>query len=91
MPEKKKTQKVQFRLQNAHAEEVFVSGSFNKWDPSLTPLQQTSDDEWETILELEPGTYEYRYLIDEEWASDAEAPLAPNLFGSENCLLGLRR
>ena len=87
MTRRKKAQEVQFLLRGVHAQQVIVTGSFNDWDTTMVELDSNGDDEWEACLELEPGSYEYRYLADGEWMNDADAPRVPNAFGSENCLL----
>ena len=70
------------------AREVAVTGDFTKWSSEGIRLRKGPNDEWRTILELEPGEYQYRLLIDGSWQDD---PLAarrvPNPYGGENCVL----
>jgi len=70
------------------AQEVFVAGSFNGWQSSAIPLQKQPDGQWGVELMLEPGRYEYRFVVDGRWLDD---PLASayvsNPFGSLNCVL----
>ena len=35
---------------------------------------------------LEPGTYEYRYLVDGDWTNAPEAEEVENPFGGKNCV-----
>jgi 1,4-alpha-glucan branching enzyme len=52
------------------AELVFVAGSFNGWEPSAMPLQKQEGDRWVVELMLDPGKYEYRFVVDGEWTDD---------------------
>jgi len=48
------------------AEEVLISGSFNGWSTSGLPLKKTSDG-WEIELNLIPGKYLYKFIVDGHW------------------------
>ncbi len=65
---------VRFRYSDAEAEEVYLVGDFNGWSPNATPLDPESDGEWVTLVFLDPGTYEYKFLVDGEWRVDADNP-----------------
>jgi len=41
---------------------------------------------WRTSMMLEPGVYEYRYIVDGEWSNDQDALFVENPFGGENCV-----
>ena len=43
---------------------VQAAGDFNGWNPSRTPLEQTADGAWTVTLPLEPGRYEYQFVVD---------------------------
>jgi len=49
-----------------NANEVFISGSFNNWSTSELPLNRTAGG-WETDIELPPGKYLYKYIVDGHW------------------------
>ncbi len=79
---------VHLRLFKDGARNVSVAGTFNEWKPGQTPLQQCGASQWETILSLAPGDYEYRFVIDGEWADDPLACRhAPNPYGGQNAVL----
>ncbi|MGA3268938.1 MAG: glycogen-binding domain-containing protein [Verrucomicrobiota bacterium] len=84
-PDKKR---ICFGLYAPEAQAVFVAGSFNGWQPSAMPLQKQDDGRWVVELVLEPGRYEYRFVVDGQWTDD---PLSPayvsNPFGGLNCVL----
>ena len=76
--------RVYFTLQAPGADDVRVLGSFNGWD--ARPLKRQKDGVWKTWTSLEPGTYEYRYLVDGDWMNAPEADEVENPFGSTNCV-----
>ena len=44
--------------------------------------------EWGAQLELPPGEYQYRLIVDGEWRDDPKGPKkVPNPFGTQNCVL----
>ena len=77
-----------FTLHAPEATRVFVAGCFNGWSPTANPLEHDRDGTWSCAVLLEPGEYEYRFVVDDVWRDD---PL--NLrrrqteFGCENCIL----
>jgi 1,4-alpha-glucan branching enzyme len=79
---------ITFQLQAPQAEQVCIVGSFNEWDPVANALGYDEDGRWECILALDPGEYQYRFIVDGEWYDDPENMLRrPNGFGTENCVL----
>lgn len=56
-------QGVTFRVWVPHAEKVLVTGTFNDWNKTSTPLVSEKNGYWSTeVSEAKPGD-EYRYLI----------------------------
>jgi 5'-AMP-activated protein kinase regulatory beta subunit len=51
-------------------EEVFIAGTFNDWNPTSHQMTRSEMGEWEATLDLAPGTYEYRFVVDGEWITD---------------------
>ena len=46
---------------------------------------------WTKVLTLEPGTYQYRYVVDGEWREDPTNPQsAPGPTGQPNSILHVR-
>jgi hypothetical protein len=41
-----------------------VAGTFNDWNTTATPLKKSGDGEWKAELQLLPGRYEYKLLVD---------------------------
>ncbi|MEZ5013801.1 MAG: glycogen-binding domain-containing protein [Chitinophagales bacterium] len=52
-----------------NAKQIFLSGNFNDWGTSATPMQRTADG-WIAELKLEPGKYFYKYIVDGKWMFD---------------------
>jgi hypothetical protein len=56
------------------AKRVILTGSFNHWNEQAI-IMNKSDTGWETRMDLPPGIYEYKYIIDGEWTHDKSNPL----------------
>jgi hypothetical protein len=71
---------------------VALAGDFNGWDPMRTPLEQTSTGAWTVTIPLEPGRYEYMFVVDgKEWIADPFAvEQSDDGFGSRNAVLDVR-
>ncbi|MCL4860822.1 MAG: isoamylase early set domain-containing protein [Caldilineaceae bacterium] len=56
------------------ADQVFLVGDFNRWDPTTLPLTQDRQGVWRAILDLPVGTsYQFCYLIDGQRHTDFHA------------------
>ena len=71
---------------------VQAAGDFNGWNPSRTPLEQAPNGAWTVTLPLEPGRYEYQFVVDgERWIGDPfAAEHSDDGFGSHNAVLDVR-
>ncbi len=84
---KQKTKKTEFNLFAPSAQSVFLAGDFNEWNISSHPLKRDRKGLWKISLNLNPGRYEYRFLVDGEWQNDPNCvDFAENPFGTLNCL-----
>ena len=87
-PVKASTRKVSFSFHAPDAGEVFISGTFNGWDQQRDPLKKSTKGLWKIVKYLEPGVYEYRFVVDGVWRDDAScASRRSNPYGGENCIL----
>ena len=88
------SQRVLVRLVVVHpgARTVQAAGDFNGWNPSETPLEQVSNGAWTVTIPLEPGRYEYQFVVDgEQWIADPFAvEQNDDGFGSRNAVLDVR-
>ncbi|MFH1569800.1 MAG: glycogen-binding domain-containing protein [Gemmatimonadota bacterium] len=79
---------VAFTLRAPGAKSVFLAGSFNHWDATGCPMKQSGKGLWTSQVPLEPGTYEYRFVVDGEWQDDPACPEhRTNAFGVNNCVV----
>ncbi|MGH9966837.1 MAG: hypothetical protein ACREBG_03240 [Pyrinomonadaceae bacterium] len=66
---------------------VVVAGSFNNWDQSQFIFAREGD-EWVCRIDLEPGKYTYKFIVDGNWLLD---PANPNTedddYGVKNSVL----
>jgi chromosome partitioning protein len=80
------------RFKDSEAGDVRIAGDFNGWVPdrgvrSLIAMEG-ENRVWTKILTLEPGTYQYRYVVDGEWREDPENPKSePGPTGQPNSIL----
>jgi 1,4-alpha-glucan branching enzyme len=82
------TKKTPFAVRLPGAKKVAVTGEFSRWAKEGIALRNGSADKWETVLDLAPGRYEYRLIVDGDWRDDPGAKArVPNSFGTENCVL----
>jgi 1,4-alpha-glucan branching enzyme len=74
------------------AKTVEAAGDFNGWNPARTPLEQISNGAWTVTIPLQPGRYEYMYVVDgQEWIADPfAAEQNDDGFGSQNAVLEVR-
>lgn len=69
---------------------VAVVGDFNDWDPDKHLLQDDNGDGvWTASLKLEPGRYEYMFILDgQKWVPDPEAyRYVRDGFGNKNAVI----
>jgi len=85
---KENHKKATFRFMAPDATSVLLAGDFNAWDPNVHPLKRTSNGLWKANLNLSPGRYEYRFLVDGQWFNDPDCKsYVPNPYGSDNSVV----
>jgi len=74
------------------AKTVQIAGDFNNWRPDQTPLQKVNENGvWQVKLELPPGCYRYRYVVDGQWQQDPyNERVEPNPFGEYNSVVEVK-
>jgi 1,4-alpha-glucan branching enzyme len=81
-------QLVHFEYEDTAARKVCLAGSFNNWHAQESEMIPLGSGKWVKDLDLAPGTYEYRFVIDGQWVTDPRCPhTIPNAFGEANSLL----
>ncbi len=74
------------------ANEVLVAGTFNDWsaggDKALALSDPDGDKTWTLELDLEPGTWLYKFVVDGAWLSDPANPeTADDGYGGVNSVI----
>lgn len=73
------------------ADEVILSGTFSRWDEHFLKMNRTEKG-WELNLNLKPGNYEYRFIVDGEWMADpANSDKVRNEFNDYNSIIRIKK
>jgi len=84
--------KVSFEFVAGADANVYVAGTFNHWDPKATPLMRRKGaaGTYHRTLMLSQGTYEYRFVVNDQWQTDPKNPqVRPNGIGSVNNVISV--
>ena len=89
------SREVVVRYRDALASDVRIAGDFNGWipDKGVRSLIESEGQTriWTKILQLAPGTYQYRYVVDGDWREDPEnSEMIQNDLGGRNSVLIVR-
>ena len=85
--EKTDGNKVTFEYVNEKATKVALVGSFNNWNKDANPMTKVNET-WKCSLALEPGTYEYQYVVDDtDWTVDAKTETVKNKYEGLNSVI----
>ncbi|MCG8431903.1 MAG: isoamylase early set domain-containing protein [Candidatus Omnitrophica bacterium] len=80
-----------FKLYAPEARRVTVAGSFNGWNADALSAKKDSRGTWSLKINLKPGRYEYRFVVDGSWVNDPNCTACvPNEFGSCNCTIDIK-
>lgn len=84
-----KRKRVKFEVEATPNSKVFLAGSFNDWSDSEKELKDKDDSGcFMGTLLLEPGEYEYKFIINGDWQIDAENPnFTQNKIGTLNSVV----
>lgn len=78
----------EFKLFAPEAKQVTLVGDFSNWQEDGCPMRRAKDGRWEKLLQLNPGRYEYRFVVDGHWWTDPENPdRQQNSYGQDNSVL----
>jgi 1,4-alpha-glucan branching enzyme len=74
-----------FELMAPNAKEVLVTGSFTSWSSTGIAMKKGANGLWKTSINLKPGKYEYKFIVDGQWWNDPNNnATTSNSFGSLN-------
>lgn len=81
-----KGKSVIFTLDAPYGWDVALAGNFNNWEPRA--MIKDTDGLWRLSVNLSPGTYQYRFLVDTEWREDPANPnKTTNEYGGYNSVI----
>lgn len=87
MKKKSLIPKQEFTLNAPEAAAAFLAGDFTQWKQDPVLMKRSKAGVWKTTVNLKPGTYHYRFLVDGEWRDDPTCKLhAPNPFGTQDAI-----
>ncbi len=71
------------------ASSVHLAGDFNEWSNSANPLTRGESGIWYAVLELEPGTYQYKFVVNgSDWKVDpTNENTVEDGYGGENSVV----
>ncbi len=84
---------VQFICYAPKARRVAIVGDFNNWSTAADPMYDRGEKgAWSITLPLQPGRYEYKFLIDgEKWIPDPGNPKRiKDGFGGHNSVVEVK-
>jgi chromosome partitioning protein len=74
------------------ANNVQIAGDFNNWQPENATMQKVGESGiWQTEINLMPGRYRYRLVVDGQWQQDPYNELTElNPFGGYNSIVEVK-
>ncbi len=91
---KKKTREflpVTFKFSKPDVSSVFVVGEFNNWSANDESKLEKENGVFKRQLNLKPGLYKYRFVVDGKWTEDPSNPdMEKNPFGEFDSLLQVK-
>jgi len=82
---------IKFSLKAPDAMTVFLAGEFNSWSTNSDPLSKDSSGIWTITKKLQPGKYQYKFIVDGNWKLDPENPqTADDGFGGKNSIIEVK-
>jgi len=80
-----------FTVEAPEAKEVHLVGDFNGWKLGDDTTMELDNGKWKKRMNLNPGQYHYRFVVDGEWIEDPNNPTkAKNPFGQMNSLIEIK-
>jgi enterochelin esterase-like enzyme len=59
-----------FTLDAPTAKEVYLAGEMTAWDQRKLSMQRGADGQWHTRIDLAPGQWLYKFVVDGRWIAD---------------------
>lgn len=91
MTDKVKRKRVTFNVRAEPGSTVTVAGDFNGWDTASKPLKEKQPGLFSGMMYLQPGSYQYKFLINGTWCVDPECrEWVQNDLGTLNSVLKVK-
>jgi len=86
----KQTRNILFQYRSSKAQDVSIIGDFNDWTPQ--PLTKDQKNLWKIVLSLEPGEYQYNFLVNGKVITDPNnrKKTVNNLRGFKSSVLSVK-
>ena len=82
---------VDFRIFAPMAKKVYLAGCFNSWKANSISAKKDAKGNWTAKINLHPGKYEYRFIVDGNWVNDPNCKnFSSNNLGSQNCIMEVK-
>ena len=73
------------------AKEVILTGTFTRWNEDFLKMNRTHNG-WELSLDLKPGIYEYKFIVDGTWLEDpVNSDKVRNEFDGFNSVIRIKK
>jgi len=80
-------QAVTFTFEAPYAQHVHLAGDFNDWAVDGNEMELV-DGVWTKVVQLRPGRYRYRYVVDGRWQNDPlNTVVEPSPYGGDDSIL----
>ena len=83
---------VTFTVHAEKGKSVFLAGSFNEWSTTAKKMAyKAKDGLYAATVQLAPGEYQYKFVIDGTWCADPEcADFVQNEHGTLNSVITVK-
>ena len=78
-----------FSLLARRAKDVQLVADFTDWEarPIIMDRMKPRSRTFGVVVDLPPGTYQYKFIVDGEWVKDPKAESVANDFGTSNSVI----
>lgn len=63
-----------FSVQAANAKAVYLAGEMSDWQANMFKMKQEEPGNWSLTLYLQPGAWQYKFVVDGQWSYDRSNP-----------------
>ena len=81
--------RIRFSLLARRAKDVLLVGDFTEWEtrPIIMDRMKPRSRTFGAVVDLPPGTYQYKFIVDGKWVEDPNADAVTNEFGTGNSVI----